>query len=508
MLVLTGLAYVFAYLHHPQVRHHPANPDWWVWSDQGRYLRAAQAWAAGNLDPAQHWYPDFYPLLGAAFVWLMPGQPFYVIDLVCLLATGVLTVNLGARLAPESGWARPAAALAFCLAVPLDSLQLKSYVEPWTTTPTTPLSLLVLLLAMRFWERPGPRRAAAIGLTAGIVGLCRPVDMMPLLIAIGLASLVALRALPLPRRVGLVAAAAAGLALPVVLGLAAHLSVFGFARGAYFAASAATGFEWRLLAFRWVTIMISAAPDVPGAVGLAQAFPVIVTGGIGMVGCLIATGGQARLRHAMIIGAIWLHILLFLCYRDLHAQGLFRYSNYHYFEWCIPIFALYTWFLAGVIARSERRWLAWGLGAALAAASVSWRVAWQFGPPEPATVTAHTLMVADVPRTIDTALFVPASGSFESMYLDDQHLRIGDHLFDANQDFKLLPVTDGMVLTPLRPLPAGPATLLVNDGVQLLGPPRPGHTVFTVDWPPVPTIFPNLAAKLGRLWDRASRRRD
>lgn len=482
MLAVAGLAYIVAYRNHPEVRLHPALPSWWSWTDQGRYLRAAHAWAAGDLDPTQHWYPAGYPLLGAAFLWLMPGQPFYVIDLVCLLATGMLTVSLGTRLAPGA-WTGPMAALAFCLAVPLDALQIDSYVEPWTTTPTTPLTLLALLLTFRLWGQPGVKRAAATGLAAGALCLFRPVDMAPLLIAVAITSTIALRHLSRRRRAELATAAIAGLALPVALAAGAHLSVFGFARGAYLTSSAATGFEWRVLPFNWVTIMVSAAPDLPNAVSLSQAFPVIVSGLIGMIACLVATDGRYRLQHAMVIGAVCLHILLFLSYRDLHAQGLFRYMNYHYFKWCVPVFALYTWFLIGVVVRSERPWLAWGLGVAVVAAAFSWRVSWQFGAPKPATVADHVLGIAEAPREIGTGLFVPASGSFESIYLDDQHLRIGDRVFDVNQDFKLFPVDGGLVLAPLRPLPGGPATLLVNDGVRLLGPPRPARVQFSPGWP-------------------------
>ena len=502
LIVLTGLAYVFAYFHHPQVRHHPSMPDWWIWTDQGRYLRAAQAWAVGNLDPAQHWYPAGYPLLGAAFVWLMPGQPFYVVDLVCLLATGVLTVALGARLAPESRWAGPIAALSFVLVVLLDPLALRSFVEPWTTTPTAPLTLSALLLTLRLWDRPSVGCAVAIGAVVGAIGVCRPVDMVPLLLAIGPSSMVALRGLTLGRRTGLVAAAMVGTAGPAAVGVGAHLAVFGLARGNYLAGSAATGFEWRLLPFRWVTIMISAAPDLPDAIGLTQAFPVIVTGMIGMIGCLIVTGGRVRLQHAMTIGAVWLHIVLFLCYRDLHAQGLFRFQNYHYFKWSLPVFGLYTWFLVGVVARSRRRWLAWSMGAALAGASLCWRVRWQPGPEEPVAIAGQTLTMAAAPHAIGTGLFVTASGSFESVYLADQHLQFGERVFDSNQDFKLLPLDDGFVLTPLRPLPTGPAALRVDDGVHLLGPVRPVQAAYALSWPPVPLII----EKLGRLWSRATGR--
>eukprot|EP01035_Chromulina_nebulosa_P034043 gene34043-45631_t len=64
-----------------------ATAGWWSWSDQFRYLRAATAWAGGDLDPAQHWYWPGYPLLAAPFVGLTPAQPFLIPDLLCLLAS-------------------------------------------------------------------------------------------------------------------------------------------------------------------------------------------------------------------------------------------------------------------------------------------------------------------------------------------------------------------------------------------------------------------------------------
>ena len=86
-LVATAAVYIWAHAVHGLGPRSSVPPDgWWHWSDQGRYVRAALAWASGDLDPARHWYLPGYPLLGAAFAWLTPAQPFYLPDLAGLVA--------------------------------------------------------------------------------------------------------------------------------------------------------------------------------------------------------------------------------------------------------------------------------------------------------------------------------------------------------------------------------------------------------------------------------------
>ncbi len=99
-LVLATSAYARLYAAHPWL---PAaarlDQGWWTWWDQGRYLDAALAWAAGDLDPSRHFYLPGYPLLAAPFVHLTPAQPFWWPDLACLLAAMMLFALLAARLA-------------------------------------------------------------------------------------------------------------------------------------------------------------------------------------------------------------------------------------------------------------------------------------------------------------------------------------------------------------------------------------------------------------------------
>jgi len=61
-----------------RIKYLPGNSEypmgWWGMWDQSWYLKSAAAFAVGNLDPAQHWYPFGYSLLAAPFARLIPAH--------------------------------------------------------------------------------------------------------------------------------------------------------------------------------------------------------------------------------------------------------------------------------------------------------------------------------------------------------------------------------------------------------------------------------------------------
>lgn len=495
-LAAVGLAYISAHAHHFAVTANPAFPGWWTWTDQGRYLRAARAWSAWDLDPAQHWYFPGYPLLGAAFVALMPGQPFFLIDLFCLLAFGGLFVMLAARLAPEVPFVRAGAAAVFLVTVALTPLEMKAFVEPWTTTPTAPLTLLAILLAFRLWERPAPAGAFALGLATASVFLFRPTDAQPLVLSVGAATLLALR-----RRLSwrLVAAGAGGAAIPVALALGLYLVIFGPHESQYVEQSQLTGFDWRLVPLRWITIFVSPLPQFADEFSLSQTFPWIVPGIAGMVACLLACRGVLWLRHALVATAAVLHCALYLAYRDLHPPGLFRYGNYHYFKWCLPVFGLYALLLVVLVARTPRRWAAWAGGAAAVLFLFSWRVTWPQTPRDPGAgwASGRTLVLREAPQSVLDGVFVPASGGFREIYLDNHTMWIGRRLYQANAAFKAFPVPGGLMLTVMQPVPPAPAVVTFDEGITLqAGPPEFHRAKMALR---APRLLPVILA-YGRRW--------
>src|SRR4051794_27866234 len=81
-LVAIALIYVAAYLGYPSLPGNSPVPNgWWEWADQVRYIASARAFAAGDLDPARHWFPLGYGLLGAPFVRGWKQHPYFLVDL-------------------------------------------------------------------------------------------------------------------------------------------------------------------------------------------------------------------------------------------------------------------------------------------------------------------------------------------------------------------------------------------------------------------------------------------
>jgi hypothetical protein len=445
---------------------------WWQFSDQGRYLRSALAWAAGRLDPADHWYLPGYPVMAAPFTHITHSNPFLLPDLGLLAVTIWLTGALAGWLTPGWRFARAAGAGAALLSV-LPPRILDVWVTPWSSTPEVALSLACLLATLHLTVRPAaPRRAFLVGLCAAAVAAFRPADAAVLsLVAATAAAAALLQAWPGWRGAARVAAAGvAGAAVAVIPTVAGYVAINGWHMNGYLTLSAEIGFEWRLLPARWVTIMLDPRPLFPDGEGLIVAFPWLAFGLGGMVACLVTPPDRGRrLPHALVAGATACHIALYLCYRDLHPQGLWRFYNYHYFKGALVVLAVYTVLLCRVVA--ERRW--GGMLAAVAglALLLPWRaeLVGQDGPLIPVQ-SGRVLRLPPLTLRVGDAIMVPARGRFEDIFLNQHNVYVGDNeekYYSSSADVRAIPRPGGLIITPLRRLRAGPIAVYFNLGVKL-----------------------------------------
>ncbi len=451
---------------------HSASFDsgWWAWTDQGRYYRAARAWAAGDLRASQHWYLPGYPLLGALFVPLMPVEPFLVPDLACFLATGWLTASLAARLAAGLPYARLLGALAFLATCVLSRDALVSWIEPWTSTPLAPIVLGTLLAALRFGDRPTPARAFACGLLWGTIVMVRPTEAAAAGPPAALFCLVTLLRSGLPaRRTWAIAAAGIAGPLPPLLATAAiHLTLYGWALGQYLAESLGTGFEWRLLPYRWVTLVIAPWPAHASGNGLALVFRWVLPGFAGLLACALADRPR-RSAHLLVGTAVLLHWALYLSYRDLHPEGLWRYGNFHYFKWTEPVLGLYTVLLLRM-ALARRTRLGAAAGLCVVVFACLWRAELKLLPQPQQDARAagpHTIVVPSGLTGVAELVVAAASGDFGAIYMGPQLLTVGPQYYFYNGDVKAYPVAGGMVIAPLRPLLPGAVRIALAPGVTL-----------------------------------------
>ena len=446
-------------------------PIWIGWADQLRYIRAADAWAAMNFDPLRHHYPPGYALMGALFVHLIPSQPFLVPDLLCSTAALVLFTRVARRLCPAMAYVEVVAAICFvgCTAIGHSSVDL--WVVPWTTTAAAPLIFACLLLALRYCSSLRPANLVWMALAAGVCATIRPSDAALVLMVCSAFCILRLSSARLaPRAVVRHAAAlAAGLSVGLLPGIAAHLLVHGWSLGGYIGGSASMGFEWRLIPFRWVTLVICPRPLFPQGMGMAAVFVWLLPGFAGMG--LVVSGAQSRpaFANALVAATVCAYWAMYLSYRDLEPFGLWRFNNVHYFKWTFPFLGLWAidWARAWVQPGARRR-------AALASAAAALLLCWrpEFVPQAHGTESTDGMRGA-VPggmQPINHVFMLPVLGRWLPLYFHETTLRVDGETFRNTSDFKIFPTPSGAMLMPLRPLPAGDATIVLGEGLTL--PPR------------------------------------
>lgn len=474
VVCIAGLAlamcalFVFAHGRYPGVPSVGETGGWRDWNDQGLYLRAAQAWQAGNLAKSEHWYPPGYALMGSVFSHVTPRDRFLLPNLACLLVCLFACASLAFRLYPRMAWARCIGAAAFLVASVGTLPGLKSWLVPWTTTPATACILVALVAVLRLADRPGLGRALAAGGALGAIVLFRPGDAMPVMLASGLVMLPVLWRLGLRRASLMVAAAFAGFVVPAGIAFGLVAVTTGFGPDTYYGQSGVTGFEWRLLPLRFVSLVLDARPlfDGVGAErgeagqhrGLAEVFVWMLPGlAAGMALC-----ARRRALRVHVLLAVWAaaHLALMLCYRDLHILGFWPYGNTHYFKATQPVLLLLALAIpAGLLDRSFRlREIAVALAAL--AGLACWRAELVAGD-----VVAEGF-VGDFSK-IDAAGLVPGHGSWIAFYSGAHRLQVGGAVFRHNDDFKLYPRTGDFLVVPLRPLPKGEAVLTTGPGVAV-----------------------------------------
>ncbi len=475
LLPIVAALYLWAYRSHPSHPHIHGDKGWWSWYDQSWYLSAATAWSNLDLNPARHLYLPGYALLAAPFARLLSVQAFVVPNLLCLLVSLWLFSALAAHLLPRTlPYPRLVGGIIFAVTT-LGSTPLRTvWVVPWSTTGSVPFVYAALLGAVCFIKNT--RRAGLVfwvGFMGGCIAGFRPVDSIPVLSAsaVGMALAVLLERADLRTIARSIVWGAAGLGCAIIATGLPYVAIYGLRKSDYVITAGMIGFEWRFLPLHWVLLGLDARPLVDDGSGLVEAFFWLP---IGLVACLVrvsmASRAAERLIHLTVATASCLHIALYLCYRDLYPEGFFRYWNYHYFKWVIPVMALYAIILVHDLMRGPRRLTRATLALAGLAVLLPWRAELGRLTPMPhgkSPDPAHVLDFISGLDSIRDVILVAAAGDWNEIYEGSSSLSIDGRTYVDRVDYKLLPAPGGFLLVPLRPLRDGPARLTVGPDLHL-----------------------------------------
>lgn len=472
ILAFIALAYIAAYFAFPPTPGNSpgAHPlGWWGWFDQGQYLLSANALAQFDLGRDKHFYPPLYPAIGAIFLKWSSGHMYFAVNLLALLWFAFMFIRFSDRYIARWG-----SAVLFLGTISFNPRLVETFVVPWTSTLSVALLASGILGLVWLGEAKHGIRARVSGVRVFFVATClgllvptRPADALVGGV-IGLGLLIEYwqtrrkASESVPRSGKVVLLAIAGMIIGPLLFLGFNILVFGTPSGGYFQAAGANGFFPADLAEKFGSIFLDGFTlyGEPNA-GLTERYPWLFLSLAGLVWVLIRGDGLLR----SVAFAILLHLVLYLPYGDLLPNGLWRYSNIHYFKWTFPFLALF-----GVLLVKE--------------ASVSWRRREKLAIPVGVLVGIPLLLlslhlVVDVTpasarsanksasisfrlpnKQIDLIDFKGLSGGFTDVYFGSHRLLLDGRELARVRDYRLLPMSWGVRLLFIRPV--------VGDSLEFL----------------------------------------
>ncbi|MFL9963479.1 hypothetical protein PQR02_20890 [Paraburkholderia sediminicola] len=338
--LLIAALYIKAYFAHPALPTTTAD-GWWTWWDQSNYLKSATALWHRDFSVGLYVYPLGYSAIGAAFVAVAPAHPFFVPNLLALLASYFAFIGFARCVGVNSLWA----ALVFLGASVCDPELFQHWVAPWTTTPVAALIWISLWLSGRYVLRPDEARAKrryfVIGLVAACVMAIHPVDVLVpgiFLLAMLLCDLIEKRT----AFRHLLSAIYGGLCI-VIPYLLVYLRIYHFHTTDYLEQSAKIGFVFWNFLWKLYVIFFDPYPWFAEGRGILQRAPWIALAVPALLLLCARQLHRASRREAviwMLAAATVFYTGLYVAYVDLLPNGLWRYGNIHYFTWVMPAYAL------------------------------------------------------------------------------------------------------------------------------------------------------------------------
>jgi len=457
ILTLFAAFYVIAYLRAPALPGDYQNPlGWWGWTDQGLYLKSAQAFSRFDFRSSEHWYPILYSLLAALFVRMMPIHPFFIVDLVCFLIVVGGYLKIGSKiigLAPS--------AILFACVISFPWILAQDWIIPWTSTLSAAITTILLLACAneRFVQGGSPLWSyLAFAALTSLLAFVRPLDFIIDSVMYGYVAVRCIGAARMnkqaifsARHFAIAAALVAGTMIGPVLMAAFNLKVYGHLISPYIQASRESGFDLATIPEKFVSLF-----DDGASVFLApkqtflRGYPWLALT-MAMIPSVLAFGTNI-LRLITVIAC--LHVAIYLAYGDLLPDNLYTYHAIHYFKLWMPYFALIAaaglLFLYRARASTAARYVAAG-GVALAVLLCSLGFQFSTEPIRTTLVAPHTITVEPASgseATLDFIDFPDLSSDALSKYAigtnqivaDDRRLRrLGDvHLFKSEFGLRVM----------------------------------------------------------------------
>lgn len=355
--VILSLCYTAFYFHQAAL---PGNtPEfpmgWWGWWDQGQYIKSARALAAHDFAPSSHWYPLGYSILAVPFVKWMPANPFYFIDLACLLLCYFGFIVFARHINVTPLWAT----LVFFISIG-DPIIFQQWAIPWSTTPTAALTWLLLGFAATHIQDPVQNnwRLFLMAMLAMALPLMRPAEASAGAVIVGL--VMAFDCYRRRLQWGSVASVLLGGVLVLTPYLLLHWHIYKMQPPDWLRVYGNGGLNFHDFGWKFFVIFIDPRQWFDEGVGILQHSPWIALAFAGIVPALLIKRPEdpdkTRSILLILVCCLLTSALIYLSYVPMFPDDIWRYYIIHYWKWTFPGFGLLAFlFLRHVFDPAQRR---------------------------------------------------------------------------------------------------------------------------------------------------------
>lgn len=348
--------YLYSYARFRTVPGNEFPLGWFGWTDVGRQLASAQAFAAFDFITTVHHYPPLWPLMAAPFVGWLPQHPFLVPSVVCLAVYAWGLVRIGER--------TYGVALTWLTLVPMMVLLLRGstggeytlndeWIMPWNSSAVAAVSSTLFVIYHRFdtkahpWRCDQGRDLALVGafyLLYGALLALRPLDVVVFFPLVLIAFLQLVRAGVAAGRTGVfrrlaslaVVIGVSGLAVPLAY-FAFNEAVFGDPFGGYLSEGVQNGYFPGELLTKAVAVGIDGyGLHLETSQTIREHFWLFPWAIAATLVAIVFCRGIIRVIALSAVCAMLINIP----YGDLTPNTLYRFNTIHYFKWVFPWIAL------------------------------------------------------------------------------------------------------------------------------------------------------------------------
>ncbi|MGF6599993.1 hypothetical protein P3T23_004727 [Paraburkholderia sp. GAS448] len=464
---------------------------WWGWADQGEYIRSARAMADFDFSSSKHFYPPLYPFLGAIFVHWLPNHPFWFVDLASLLWFSTVFILLSRRYV--AGWI---ATLLFIFSILLNYTIFKDFFIPWTSTASAALLSTGIYGLLRLHniadnhgnadQHPTAFASFVISLAIGLIAASRPVDaLVGGILWLGYVWRASRISADHGTKINaplvkFFLAALVGLLVGPVIFITFNYLVHGSILGAYVQVASSMGYFPANIPQKLYSFFVDGYTlYLEPASSLLQHYPWLAFSIVGLVYVFIRADWLLR----TIAFAVLLQFILYLPYGDLLPNGLWRYSNVHYFKWTFPYLALFAWLFVDFLAREwkiDRKsffvWLGLSLIVIFSLSTIRMKIDLKAigllpGHAIDSENQSHILLGGGNQR-MDFIDITGLRGGFTQIYMGHHRMWVDGAELHLKQDFRVFPAPWGVRVLFSRPIRANsidfqPDAQLLRSGSEL-----------------------------------------